>query len=158
MNSCLTKPIRRQILVEAIASMHETQPRQDSEDETTMKENTETVPVIDHSVLIELENATNAALVNRVLDKYLEEAASRLRDARVAAENGDLASLQKMAHSLSGSSSTVGASRLQDLVMNIERHCIEGDGETALALAKELDSIGAQTCQAYAGLAKGRAA
>jgi signal transduction histidine kinase/DNA-binding response OmpR family regulator len=158
MNSCLTKPIRRHILVEAIASMHETQQGQVSEAEATMTENTETVPVIDHSVLIELENATNPTLVKRVLDKYLEEAASRLRDARAAAQAGNLVALQKMAHSLSGSSSTVGASRLQLLVATIEQHCIEGDGETALALAQQLDSVGSQTCLEYQNLAKARAA
>ena len=158
MDDCLTKPIRRQRLVEAIRTLGDIPASQTNETESNMTDEAEVVPVIDHAVLDELETATNPALVKRVLDKYLEEAASRLRDARAALQAGDLVALQKMAHSLSGSSSTVGASRLQLLVATIERHCIEGNGETALALAQELDSVGSQTCLEYENLAKARAA
>lgn len=158
MDHCLTKPIRRQKLVEAIRTLHDITARQTNRTEANMTDQPEKVPVIDHAVLDELEAATNPALVKRVLDKYLEEAASRLRDARAAAQAGDLVALQKMAHALSGSSSTVGASRLQLLVATIEKHCIEGDGETALALAQQLDSVGSQTCLEYENLAKARAA
>ena len=158
MDGCLTKPIRKQKLLDAVQSILGSCDSPEQEAGKTMNTQTTEAPVIDHAVLEELEQATNPALVARVLDKYLEEAAAKLHAARDAAGAGDLDTLQKMAHSLSGSSSTVGACRLQQLVASIEAHCINGDAELALALARELENVGMETCQHYASLAEARAA
>ena len=158
MDHCLTKPIRKQKLVDAIRVLREAKREQAKKVEPAMTDEPAMIPVIDHTVLDELETATSPDLVNRVLDKYLEEAAAKLRVARNAAEAGDLLKLQKMAHSLSGSSSTVGACRLQQLVATIEALCIDGNAETALALARELESVGTETCQQFASLVHSRAA
>lgn len=158
MNGCLTKPIRKQKLMDAIQSVL-AGARDHKEDGPAMTETAgNEVPVIDTGVLEELELATSASLVSKVVSKYIEEAATMLRKARSAAEAGDMEALRKAAHSLSGSSSTVGAMRLQELVSSIEANCMNGEDEAALAKAGRLDAVGQETCQQFEELARSRAA
>ena len=158
MNGCLTKPIRKQKLIDAIQSALSGASEQ-KELETIMTETSGTeLPIIDTGVLQQLEAATSANLVSRVVGKYIEEAASMLRKALSAAEAGDMEALRKAAHSLSGSSSTVGAMRLQKLVHGIEVHCVEGETEAALDKAQQLGAVGQETCQQFEELARSRAA
>jgi HPt (histidine-containing phosphotransfer) domain-containing protein len=116
------------------------------------------MPIIDNKVLCELEHATNPALVTRVISKYLDEAAEDLRKAKAAADAGDIEALRKAAHSLSGSSSTVGAQRLQNLVASIEQYCIEGERDAALGIVHDLQAVGEATRGQFEKLARQRAA
>jgi HPt (histidine-containing phosphotransfer) domain-containing protein len=158
MNGCLTKPIRKQKLINAIQSALSGATEQ-REAETIMAESSgNELPIIETGVLQQLEAATSADLVSRVVSKYVEEAASMLRNALSAAQAGDVEALRKAAHSLSGSSSTVGAMRLQQLVHSIEVHCVEGETEAALDKAQQLGAVGQETCQQFEELARSRAA
>lgn len=158
MNGCLTKPIRKQKLMDAIQSVLSGAAAQKEGGALMTETAGNELPVIDTGVLEKLEDATSASLVSRVLSKYIEEAATMLRKAQAAAEAGDMEALRKAAHSLSGSSSTVGAMRLQVLVSSIEVDCMEGEDAAALAKAATLDAVGKETCQLFEELARSRAA
>lgn len=158
MHGCLTKPIRKKELKYAIEAVLTQQNDERRDMEATALSKIMQALLVDISVLDELEAATSSDLVFRVVDKYLEEAEANLRLAQLAVEAADLSALRKVAHSLCGSSSAMGANRLEQMVAIIERYCIEGKTGAAIEIAQQLDVVGAETLHALQILAKDRTA
>ena len=61
-------------------------------------------------------------IASMLIDQFLEEAASQGEALRTAGQRGDAAGLKSAAHSLRGSSMTMGAMRLGSLCTAVESH------------------------------------
>ncbi len=82
----------------------------------------------------EADAASGADFTGELIDEFMREASSQVEQLRAAAARGDTAAVRATAHSLKGSSLTMGAHRLAALCDRIEAR--EGD---ASRLAVEID-------------------
>jgi len=71
---------------------------------------------------------------------FLRDAPQRLCDLREATEKGDAATAERSAHSLKGSSSNVGATRLATLAAEAEKSAHQGDFDAVRELFERLES------------------
>jgi CheY-like chemotaxis protein len=74
-----------------------------------------------------------------LIDEFIKEAASQLGLLRDARQRQDVRALKAIAHSLKGSSMTMGARRLATLCTQMETHADRHPGAVTLALMTELD-------------------
>jgi HPt (histidine-containing phosphotransfer) domain-containing protein len=78
--------------------------------------------VLDRDAIDRLLEITggDAGFVDELIDTYLEDAETQLAALREAARAGDVASMERPAHSLKSSSATVGAMALAELCRSLE--------------------------------------
>ncbi|MDQ4068045.1 MAG: response regulator, partial [Actinomycetota bacterium] len=79
------------------------------------------------------------AFLSRLVDRFLDGASSRLAELQEAARRGDPASLEEAAHSLKGTSATMGATVLSSMCAALE--AAAGRGEVAESEALEQVSV-----------------
>ena len=124
MDDYLTKPIRVERLVEALA---DTQPR---------KDHVMTSPAIDAATFDALRETTGAEFVQELVDTFLQEAPSMLDDLRRSLAAMDAERFRRAAHSLKSNGSTFGALELAAVARDLELSGaaqVSGRGPQALA-------------------------
>ena len=77
----------------------------------------------------------------------IETRASRVGE---AATRGDVAALEREAHSLSGSCATFGAIGLRNLTVAVEQACMAGRGQRAIDLSRMIGAAAEETRDAFA--------
>ena len=71
--------------------------------------------------LREMGRALGHEVPRRILELFLEDAGSRLRDLQRSLASGDAPAVERAAHSLKGSSANLGATDFADLCHELER-------------------------------------
>ncbi len=136
MDDFISKPFSREQLQQALA-------RWDSDDkadsvtvvdagEPANDEDAHEDPVIDRNALDqinELDPEQDGSLLNSIIDTYVENAEVLMLELSEAAEQDDLATAVRAAHSLKSSSANVGARRLSGLCATMEKHGRDGNIE-----------------------------
>jgi HPt (histidine-containing phosphotransfer) domain-containing protein len=98
-------------------------------------------PVIDKEALLGLyaDLDEDEELLQEMVTLFLEDAAMQLMNARRVLADQDIASLKRIAHTLKGSSSYYGATRLGIPSRELEEHCEQGNLSVADALLTQMD-------------------
>ncbi|MFV0423235.1 Hpt domain-containing protein [Oleidesulfovibrio sp.] len=65
-------------------------------------------------------------LLHTLYDAYLEDTPKKMRQLALAIEQDDFIEVRHIAHTLKGSSATVGASSMSNIAQALENDCIEG--------------------------------
>ena len=90
-----------------------------------------------------LQEVTGQDLLSQVIDLYLRDAPARLEEIRSALAGGDVSAAERLAHSLKGSSSNLGAPAVESVAAELEQLLAqgahEGTGEVIDRLAVEVD-------------------
>ncbi len=104
--------------------------------------------LLDLAILERLEQDTSPAVIKDLVKTFILETMARLDRIAEAARAGDIATLEREAHSLKGSAGTFGAPRLEARAQAIEFACKEGDGERARSLIGELRPLSIAAAEA----------
>jgi two-component system sensor histidine kinase/response regulator len=97
---------------------------------------------IDHSILAslrELQGEDEPDIVAELAQMFLEDVPLRLTELREAIETGDAPSVERIAHTLKGSSANMGAMRMESICSEIEEMGRMGELESVRALISELE-------------------
>lgn len=94
--------------------------------------------VIDKRYL--LDRYGDEGIVKDMLETFLEDASLRIEETRRTFESGDIDYLGLQAHSIKGSSATIGAVGLNDAASRLELAAKEGDLKKAAALFNRLEA------------------
>ena len=107
--------------------------------------------LIDNSTLDSLREQLSGQeeVLQRVMRIYLDELPGRLADIRAGVDSGDAQAMRDAAHSLRGSSATLGAARVAELTTELEHLGRENDLAPAPELVKQLDEAAAGTAKAF---------
>ena len=85
------------------------------------------------------------AAIRELISTFIEHAGSQIADLERAMSQEDTEAISALAHSLKGSSGTIGASRMSDLCASLERQARETEMPTAVQdiadLAAEFDRV-----------------
>jgi signal transduction histidine kinase/CheY-like chemotaxis protein/HPt (histidine-containing phosphotransfer) domain-containing protein len=148
MNDYVSKPIDKVRLLTAISNClnlpariqtdKETQQPQDSQDSHMIDTDNE---ILKNQVIEQLIKDTSVELLPKMLNIYLDEARDRVKVIQTSLQNKNMASLENEAHSLKSSSGTFGAYSLQQLSLQIELACKDGNFDQAVELAKSVQDI-----------------
>jgi histidine phosphotransfer protein HptB len=110
---------------------------------------------VDEKALAALAEMTgDAALVTELIDVYLTDTAERVAAMREAATRGDTRAVRRLAHTLRGSSATIGARELAMLGARVEQTFTAGsaDARTLLeAVVVEFDRVRARLLRRQKG-------
>lgn len=82
----------------------------------------------------------DASFLRELIDVYLEDAPQRVAELDAALARGDAVVATRAAHTIKGSSSNFGATRLAHQAQLIEAQCKAGDCASALPLVPALKS------------------
>jgi HPt (histidine-containing phosphotransfer) domain-containing protein len=93
------------------------------------------------------------AFVDELVDAYLADVPEQLVALRAALEAGDAGALVRPAHTLKGTSLTLGGARVAELARQIEQHGRDGSTDT---VAERLDELEAAQTDLVAALAIAR--
>ncbi len=92
------------------------------------------------ATLRELQEATGVDLLRDLAELFFTDVPRRAEELRAAVASGDAATAHRLAHSIKGSCSNLGARRVEKVAAEIERRAAEGcDG-----LAGLLDQLGVE--------------
>ena len=87
------------------------------------------------------------SMLREIIDKFLDTAEQQEAAIRAAIDRNEPAALAVAAHSLKGSSATVGAARMADICNQLERGArdgsVAGAKERLIELKRELDRVSA---------------
>ena len=147
MNDYVTKPIRVDVLMEALMRAIPHGPAGSS------REGGREMPpeIIDASVFKELCESAGADFARELIDTFAEEAPGLLAELRAAHSAGDAESFRRSAHSLKSNALTFGASGLAQHARALEQAGLPDDPAGIEELATEL----AETLHALKGLGRG---
>jgi signal transduction histidine kinase/HPt (histidine-containing phosphotransfer) domain-containing protein len=103
-------------------------------------------PIFDEAVFRALESGLsgNLAALDKILDLFRDDSLRKIADIREAIGTGDLALLSRTAHSLKGSSSSLGAARLSALCASLEDACgalLQGTAGDAVLIGTSEDLL-----------------
>lgn len=73
-----------------------------------------------------------------LIEMYLDDAQSHVDRLAAAVEAGDIAGIKQGAHTLKGSSANIGAVRMQDASLELEKCGRDGDAAAAVGLVAPL--------------------
>jgi signal transduction histidine kinase/CheY-like chemotaxis protein/HPt (histidine-containing phosphotransfer) domain-containing protein len=146
MDDYLSKPLDRQLLEQTLArwmpkspnaaDVAITAPAIEPEDTLSTMQNPPPPDTLDTTTLVDLEDIMGDELVTLV-DAYLRDGETRMRNMREAADRGDSTEVGKLAHSLKSSSANLGALPLANRARQVEEAARNG------ALANPADSVAA---------------
>jgi len=68
----------------------------------------------------ELQPDTETGMVTQLIDVFIEEARKRITELQSAIDSGDTNSAEKLAHSLKGSSLSIGATLMASVCLRLE--------------------------------------
>ena len=95
--------------------------------------------VLDPEVLANLRDLGDAELLEELAGMFFDDAASRLGELRGAVEAGDAAGVERVAHTLKGSSGNMGAARMSAICAELQDVGASGDLGRAPGLLGELE-------------------
>jgi len=95
--------------------------------------------VLDPEVLANLRDLGDAELLAELAGMFFDDATSRLGELREAVEAGDAAGVQRVAHTLKGSSGNMGAARMSDICAELQDVGASGDLARAPDLLEGLE-------------------
>ena len=87
--------------------------------------------------------ATNTGDTQAFLDTFTEEARRWLVEAERAVDTGDIVILRRVGHSLKSACGAIGAERMRDLAIRLERAAISVSMDEAAAIVRALVDEGA---------------
>jgi signal transduction histidine kinase/DNA-binding response OmpR family regulator len=137
MNDYVTKPIHPAELSAAIARQMSGRESTDLDDTTTVSRR---VPELcfDREALLE-RLGNDESLIPEILGLFLEEMPNLLNQVKSALADGDGAKLERLAHSIKGSSATVAAPSLRDAAFELETAAKKRDLDRAPLLVERLE-------------------
>jgi len=91
----------------------------------------------------------DAEFERELLAMFLEDAEGQTHAIARLAGNGDFDELKKAAHTLKGSSANIGAVRLQETALGLERAAAQESGADVASLVGQLQSVFADTKKRY---------
>ncbi|HET7271607.1 MAG TPA: PAS domain S-box protein, partial [Rubrobacter sp.] len=106
------------------------------------EEDTEQAP-LDHDVLVglrELQGDDETDIVAELSGMFLDDARSKLEELEEAVEEGDASSVERVAHTLKGSSGNMGARRMAAICAQLEDAGSSGDLSRAPQLLGDLEA------------------
>jgi HPt (histidine-containing phosphotransfer) domain-containing protein len=173
MDDYVSKPIRVEALIEAIAKVrpHEV-PQENAITPLPEAEEEEAAPVQDsvngavngtHAVvdqrvldeLLEMGGGDHEFLVE-MIDSYLTTAPALLEKLRTGANTGDAASLRMAAHTLKSGSKDMGAMELAELFANLENLGHHGELDNAAELVAQAETLFPQVAAELESVRKGQ--
>jgi len=95
------------------------------------------VPLLDVAIVSELEQL-DAGILTHLTSMYFAEAAEQLAVLDGAVKSGEMLIVSQVAHKLKGSSSTLGATRVAQILDELETAATEGDLSDGAALIARL--------------------
>lgn len=104
------------------------------------------MPIIDQSTFNELKEMSGADFINELIDAFLDDAPTMIRDMQTALETNDVESFRRNAHSLKSNANTFGATELGVLAKELEFMAKENNldiGDKLEALKEELSKVSA---------------
>jgi two-component system sensor histidine kinase RpfC len=139
MDGCLTKPIEPARLIETIdrlvlANRTEESPFRDVTPNATVR-NTYSgngMPAIEHDKIKELEQLGGLDFVDDLVQQFLDDSITVLRDLGDAVRIGDVESFRELAHALRSGAANVGARGVYEMCLawrQIDALALESDGE-----------------------------
>ncbi|WP_416137829.1 ATP-binding protein [Halomonas sp. HK25] len=138
MNGYLTKPLRQELLLEALFRyLAEGAPTSRTSGVGTAAGRDS---LVDPLTLQALRDSLGEEGLASLVDLFGDQAESRLASLKRALDSVDLADAQHAAHQLKGESSSLGAVKVAGLATRLERLANEGDRVAARALLNELSS------------------
>ena len=138
MDDFLTKPLDEKLLASALqrasATVHAmpgqrpadstpSVPGSNSMDDPALQD----IPVLNEAELEKYRIPDDPSALNELIELFLEDLPSRFTDLRTAAARNDVAALRTAVHTLKGSASNMGASRLASVCRNLEEKLGKGD-------------------------------
>lgn len=142
MDDYIAKPIKAEELGETLRRWIPEESATKENDPGLAHENGSGAGPLDPAVLAgleELEEDGEQSIVAELADMFLEDATSRIGTLRKAVEEGSAEDVQKLAHSLKGSSGNMGARRMQDICTELQEIGESGDLTNAPELLEQLE-------------------
>ena len=141
MDAYVTKPITPDELRDTIAQMITSKSNTGRELDAQLPEQ-----VLDHGVLADLDvlGGGDPEFVAELVELFVQQAPRQLSAARAALDVGDRDAVAKAAHTLKSSSGYLGARRLAELCVQLERRAREDEADLTRALEElsaEYDSV-----------------
>jgi two-component system sensor histidine kinase/response regulator len=162
MDDYLTKPVDRDRLIEALSrwlsAAGRPRPSVALIEPLAPRPPASSDGLLDIATLERLEQDTSPVVVKDLVKTFILETMRRLDRIAAAAEAQDLATLEREAHSLKGSSGTFGAATLEERARAIELACTEGEAERASSLIAELRPLAIAAAEAMVEHFEARAA
>jgi two-component system sensor histidine kinase/response regulator len=100
---------------------------------------TENETPVDQAVLENLRELGGSEMVSELVEMFFEDASSSLSALREAVEGGDVHSVERIAHTLKGSSGNMGAKRMAGLWSELEEVGASGDLSGVPELLEQLE-------------------
>ena len=91
------------------------------------------------------ESLGDESVIERIINLYLGELEPRMEASRAAIADRDADAAREAAHSLRGSSATLGAARLAELCERLETSARQGDLGPAPGLLEQLEPAARET-------------
>jgi HPt (histidine-containing phosphotransfer) domain-containing protein len=141
MDDYLAKPVRQEDLEEILGRWVSTESGVAPEDGAPAAG---AVPngsggVLDPEVLANLRDLGDAELLAELAEMFIDDATSRLGELWEAVGAGDAAGVERVAHTLKGSSGNMGAARMSAICAELQEVGASGDIERAPGLLGELE-------------------
>ena len=94
---------------------------------------------LDPAAIAKLRQLGGEKFVGDMLSLFFQYAPQRLAAARAGAQAGDLLAVEKAVHALKSSAGQIGARRVQDLAVQIERLAVDKQADAIRLLLPELE-------------------
>ena len=143
MDDFVTKPIRREVLAAALEQRIVSQPEpagSGAHQEVQMNGTSVDPDCVDATVIAELRDlGDKEELLFPLISHYLDETPKLLTSMRAALDNGDAATLTRVAHNLKGTSGNLGARRMCQVSNELQVIGKTGDLASAPLLLRRLE-------------------
>ena len=124
MNDCVTKPIRKELLIKAIED-HVVRIFESEDDSLDIEPSTVDDEVFDQSEIAQLCKDVGAELVPSLLEQFAADVEARAKAVHDGVAARDLKAAQAAAHAIKGSAATLGARKLSACAAHIETICAQ---------------------------------
>ena len=118
-----------------------------------MSRDTSSFVVLDEEVLRQVRDEAAGIGLPNLIETFTSEIVSRHQRIAAALGRNDLERAEYEAHTLSGTSGTFGAMRLQAIALQLEHHCHAGDLNGAHGLTGQLTDAMEEACAAFRAFA-----
>ena len=99
---------------------------------------------VDETVLTRLSKAVGADVTQEIIDLFREHTPPRIEAAREGLRSGVLDEVARAMHSLKSSAAMIGASRVEEIAIRVEKTATEQQADTLASQLDDLDSAVAQ--------------
>jgi PAS domain S-box-containing protein len=144
MDDYITKPVKREVLEEALERWTARDDEASSEDVPAQAGSAAPADIlgesVDRAVLEGLRDLGDEEMLRELVEMFLDDGQSSLATLRKALEEGDAQSVERVAHTLKGSSGSMGAVRMATLCAELEDVGAFGDLSRAPELLEHLEA------------------